>query len=78
MVDLVLQETGLEPGHLELEITETVIMSDVDATIASLQSINCHEMQGDVVSPPVPAEEFYNFVSAWRAEKKYLQIIKGS
>ncbi len=158
MVDSVLQETGLDPGRLELEITETVIMSDVDATIASLwqlkklgvilsvddfgtgysslsylkkfpldvlkvdrsfvmdieedandravvnaivslaiqlkmmviaegvetaeqfailQSIDCHEMQGYLVSPPVPAEEFYSFVTAWRAEKKCLQLLKG-
>jgi diguanylate cyclase (GGDEF)-like protein/PAS domain S-box-containing protein len=157
MVDSVLQETGLEPEHLELEITETVIMSDVDATIESLwqlkalgvilsvddfgtgysslsylkkfpldvlkvdrsfvmdieeddndravvkaivslanqlkmkviaegvetteqfailQSIDCHEIQGYLVSPPVPAEEFYNFTKSWQKEKKYLQLIK--
>ncbi len=51
---------------------------ETDEQFAILQSIDSHEMQGDLVSPPVPAEEFYNFVSAWRAEKKYLQIIKGS
>ncbi len=159
MVDSVLKETGLDPGKLELEITETVIMSDVDATIESLwqlkklglvlsvddfgtgysslsylkrfpidvlkvdrsfvmditedandravvkaivslgiqlkmkviaegvetieqltilKSIDCHEMQGYLVSPPVPAEEFYKLALDWKKEKKYLQLMQDS
>lgn len=155
MVDSVLKETGLDPGRLELEITETVIMSDVDATIESLwqlkklglilsvddfgtgysslsylkkfpldvlkvdrsfvmditedandravvnaivslaiqlkmkviaegvetqeqlailQSIDCHEMQGYLVSPPIPAKEFYTFARSWEKEKRHLQF----
>lgn len=157
MVDSVLQDTGLEPGRLELEITETVIMSDVDATIKSLwqlkklgiilsvddfgtgysslsylkkfpldvlkvdrsfvmdltedandravvkaivslatelkmmviaegvetieqlailKSIDCHEMQGYLVSPPVPAEEFYKLIVSWKKENKHLQLMQ--
>jgi diguanylate cyclase (GGDEF)-like protein/PAS domain S-box-containing protein len=154
-VAAVLQETGLEPSRLELEITETVIMSDVNATIESLwqlknlgvilsvddfgtgysslsylkkfpldvlkvdrsfvmdltedandravvkaivslatqlkmmviaegvetteqlailQSIDCHEIQGYLVSPPVPEKEFYDFAISWEREKKYLLL----
>jgi EAL domain-containing protein (putative c-di-GMP-specific phosphodiesterase class I) len=32
----VLRETGLDPGNLSLEITESVAMHDVDSTIATL------------------------------------------
>ncbi len=35
----VLTETGLEPGRLRLEITETAVMSDVDAAVATLQQL---------------------------------------
>ena len=157
MVDSVLKETDLDPGNLELEITETVIMSDVEATIESLwqlkklglilsvddfgtgysslsylkkfpidilkvdrsfvmditedandravvkaivslgiqlkmmviaegvetteqlsilKSIECHEMQGYLVSPPVPAKEFYELAMDWEKEKKYLQLMQ--
>ncbi|MGA2836399.1 MAG: EAL domain-containing protein [Acidimicrobiales bacterium] len=39
MVRRALEETGLEPGRLQLEITETVVMSDIEATIAKLYEI---------------------------------------
>jgi diguanylate cyclase (GGDEF)-like protein len=35
----VLIDTGLDPRYLELEITESVVMNDLDATIASLRSL---------------------------------------
>jgi diguanylate cyclase (GGDEF)-like protein/PAS domain S-box-containing protein len=35
----VLRETGLEPGNLALEITESVAMHDEDATIATLEGL---------------------------------------
>lgn len=35
----VLQETGLEPSCLELEITEGVLMEDVPATVAALEKL---------------------------------------
>lgn len=34
-----LQETGLEPGYLELELTETVLMKNAEATISVLRSL---------------------------------------
>ena len=36
----VLRETGLEPGNLALEITESVAMHDEDATITTLEALN--------------------------------------
>ena len=36
---LVLQETGLPPMHLELELTETVLMKSVDATTLTLNEL---------------------------------------
>lgn len=39
MIDAVLQETGLDPQYLELEITETIAMQDVDFTISVLQKL---------------------------------------
>jgi diguanylate cyclase (GGDEF)-like protein/PAS domain S-box-containing protein len=36
-IDKVLQETGLDPRCLTVEITETVLMRDAEATIATLQ-----------------------------------------
>jgi diguanylate cyclase (GGDEF)-like protein/PAS domain S-box-containing protein len=36
----VLRETGLDPGNLSLEITESVAMHDVDATVATLEKLN--------------------------------------
>ena len=35
----VLRETGLEPGNLALEITESIAMHDEDATIATLEEL---------------------------------------
>ena len=39
MVDQVLRETGLNPARLELEITESVAMQDVEHTISTLNSL---------------------------------------
>src|SRR5207245_854403 len=36
MVAAILRETGLDPSHLELEITETVAMDDVETTVKTL------------------------------------------
>src|SRR5215203_3157591 len=36
----VLGETGLDPGYLSLEITESVAMHDVDSTVATLERLN--------------------------------------
>jgi EAL domain-containing protein (putative c-di-GMP-specific phosphodiesterase class I) len=38
-VSLSLLETGFEPTHLILEITESALMRDLDATIRNLQSL---------------------------------------
>lgn len=38
----VLERVGLDPGHLELEITESTLMDDVDATTALFREL--HEM----------------------------------
>ena len=35
----ILQETGLKPGNLSLEITESVAMHDVDSTVATLEKL---------------------------------------
>jgi EAL domain-containing protein (putative c-di-GMP-specific phosphodiesterase class I) len=35
-----LRETGLDPGYLSLEITESVAMHDVDSTVATLEKLN--------------------------------------
>ncbi|MGH8670528.1 MAG: EAL domain-containing protein [Burkholderiales bacterium] len=35
-----LEETGLEPRYLELEITESVVMENAEETIATLKSLN--------------------------------------
>lgn len=40
MVDRVLLETGLEPFYLDLEITESVLMDDVDAAIAIMMDLH--------------------------------------
>jgi EAL domain-containing protein (putative c-di-GMP-specific phosphodiesterase class I) len=34
-----LRETGLDPGNLSLEITESVAMHDVDSTVATLEKL---------------------------------------
>ena len=39
LVSSILQETGLEAGRINLEITETMIMSDVNESISVLQSL---------------------------------------
>jgi diguanylate cyclase (GGDEF)-like protein/PAS domain S-box-containing protein len=36
----ILESTGLEPRHLELELTETAVMRDFDATSAVLQTLS--------------------------------------
>ncbi|MES9942177.1 MAG: EAL domain-containing protein [Candidatus Thiodiazotropha sp. 6PLUC2] len=40
MVGSVLQETGINPADLELEITESMIMENVDAAIAIMDELN--------------------------------------
>jgi diguanylate cyclase (GGDEF)-like protein len=35
----ILRETGLDPGNLSLEITESVAMHDVDSTVATLEKL---------------------------------------
>jgi EAL domain-containing protein (putative c-di-GMP-specific phosphodiesterase class I) len=39
MVSRVLQDTGLDPAHLEMELTESMVMHNVDAAIATLQGL---------------------------------------
>jgi diguanylate cyclase (GGDEF)-like protein len=39
-VSRVLQETGLEPHKLELEVTESIFMDDINHTIATLQQLH--------------------------------------
>jgi diguanylate cyclase (GGDEF)-like protein len=39
MVSRVLQESGLEPSHVEMELTESMVMHNVDAAIATLQGL---------------------------------------
>ena len=39
MVERILAETGLPPGNLELEVTESVAMGDVEFTIAALRKL---------------------------------------
>jgi predicted signal transduction protein with EAL and GGDEF domain len=36
----VLDDTGLDPAHLELEITEGILMQDIENTISKLQALN--------------------------------------
>jgi EAL domain-containing protein (putative c-di-GMP-specific phosphodiesterase class I) len=38
-VRLVLEQSGLAPGHLELEITERTLMEDTDANLATLSEL---------------------------------------
>jgi EAL domain-containing protein (putative c-di-GMP-specific phosphodiesterase class I) len=38
-VTTILQETGLDPGYLELELTETILMHDVDAAVMLLEAL---------------------------------------
>ncbi|MCP4697836.1 MAG: EAL domain-containing protein [Gammaproteobacteria bacterium] len=40
VVTRVLRETGLEPRYLELEITESILMSQVEETIVTLKELN--------------------------------------
>jgi EAL domain-containing protein (putative c-di-GMP-specific phosphodiesterase class I) len=39
-VDSILKETGLAPGHLELEITESTIMHDIERAVSVFGSLN--------------------------------------
>ncbi|MBI3854153.1 MAG: EAL domain-containing protein, partial [Planctomycetes bacterium] len=39
LVSRVLKETGLPPGHLELEITESAVMKDADAALGTLRAL---------------------------------------
>jgi len=39
-IQQILADTGLDPQHLELEITESITMQDVDFTIATLQELS--------------------------------------
>jgi diguanylate cyclase (GGDEF)-like protein len=39
LVSRVLEETGVEPRHLEIELTESMVMHNVDAAIATLQGL---------------------------------------
>jgi len=39
LVTRVLKETGLPPGHLELEITESAVMKDADAALGTLRAL---------------------------------------
>ncbi|MNR89101.1 Cyclic di-GMP phosphodiesterase Gmr [compost metagenome] len=39
-VDEALQATGLAPGHLELELTESILMEDVEAAIQTLSALS--------------------------------------
>lgn len=41
----ILTETGLDPHMLELELTERVLMQDVEATIATLKRLRAHGVQ---------------------------------
>ena len=36
----ILRETGIDPGNLSLEITESVAMHDVDSTVSTLEKLN--------------------------------------
>ena len=40
MIRTVLQDTGLAPQHLELELTESLLLANLDLTIAVLQELN--------------------------------------
>jgi EAL domain-containing protein (putative c-di-GMP-specific phosphodiesterase class I) len=39
MVERVLRETGIPPGHLELELTESVIMANAEQTATTLRAL---------------------------------------
>ena len=45
LVSAVLQETGLDPHYLELEITESVTMHDAEKTIATLNNLRALNLQ---------------------------------
>jgi len=44
-VALILKETGLAPGYLELELTESVLMQDADSSAAVLESLKAMGVQ---------------------------------
>jgi diguanylate cyclase (GGDEF)-like protein len=39
LVSRVLEETGLDPSHLEMELTESTVMHNVEAAVATLQGL---------------------------------------
>jgi len=39
MVSRILEETGLDPAHLEMELTESMVMHNVESAIATLQGL---------------------------------------
>ncbi len=45
MVDRILAKTGLDPRYLELELTESILMADVDATINLLTDLKARGIQ---------------------------------
>lgn len=45
LVSAVINETGLDPRHLELEITESVVMFDAEKTIATLNNLRALNLQ---------------------------------
>ena len=44
-IDEILEETGLAPEHLRLDLTETVVMSDIDLATRLLQSLRERKIQ---------------------------------
>ena len=45
MVDRALKDTSLEPGYLQLEVTESVVMHDMDFTVATLDKLKAMGIQ---------------------------------
>ena len=45
MVDRALKDTFLEPGYLQLEVTESVVMHDMDFTVATLDKLKAMGIQ---------------------------------
>jgi len=45
MVDRALKETSLEPSYLQLEVTESVVMHDMDFTVATLDKLKAMGIQ---------------------------------
>lgn len=69
MVGRILEEVGLDPKYLELEITESVAMArslnlgavaegvETEEQLEFLRSLACDEIQGFLFSKPLPSEE---------------------